>query len=152
MLLLCLILCLFLKNLIEIPHFSKKILAISLLNIILSLPFFLYLFYLDVNFIFNNEAHDLNYNFFSLENLSNKLIIIISIILFYLFPFILTNLNKIRFNLSKLPPSFILTSLAFFFILYFFDFSTSYEYTNSGGGFFTIYQIYYFRIIFFYLL
>jgi len=116
--------------------FSKKILAISLLNIILSLPFFLYLFYLDVNFIFNNEAHDLNYNFFSLENLSNKLIIIISIILFYLFPFILTNLNKIRFNLSKLPPSFILTSLAFFFIIYFFDFSTSYEYTNSGGGFF----------------
>ena len=116
--------------------FGKKILIISLLNIVLSLPFFLYLFYLDVNFIFNNEAHDLNYNFFSLENLSNKVIIIISIILFYLFPFILTNLNKIRFNFSKLPASFILTSLAFLFIIYFFDFSTSYEYTNSGGGFF----------------
>jgi hypothetical protein len=116
--------------------FSKKLFIISLLNIILSLPFFLYLFYLDVNFLFNNGTYDLSYNSFSLENLSNKIIIIISIILFYLFPFILTNLNKIRFNLSKLPPSFILTSLAFFFIIYFFDFSTSYEYTNSGGGFF----------------
>ena len=116
--------------------FSKKILIISLLNIVLSLPFFLYLFYLDVNFIFNNEAHDLNYNFFSLENLSNKLIIIISITLFYLFPFILTSLNKIRFDFSKLSFSFIFTSLTFLFIIYFFDFSTSYEYTNSGGGFF----------------
>ena len=118
--------------------FSKKILAISLLNIILSLLFFLYLFYLDVNFIFNNEAHDLNYNFFSLENLSNKLIIIISIILFYLFPFILTslNLNKVSFDFSKLSVRFIFTTLIFLFIIYFFDFSTSYEYTNSGGGFF----------------
>jgi len=116
--------------------FSKKLLIISLLNIVLSLPFFLYLFYLDVNFIFNNEAHDLNYNYFSLENLSNKLIIIISITLFYLFPFVLTSLNKIRFDFSKLPFSFIFASLTFLFIIYFFDFSTSYKYTNSGGGFF----------------
>ncbi len=115
---------------------GKKILLISLLNIILSLPFFLYLFYLDVNFIFNNDVHNLNYNFFSLESLSNKIIIIISIILFYLFPFKLINLNKVRFNFSKLSVRFIFTSLTFFFIIYFFDFSTSYEYTNSGGGFF----------------
>ena len=116
--------------------FKKKILIISLLNIVLSLPFFLYLFYLDVNFIFNNKVHNLNYNFFSLENLSNKLIIIISIILFYLLPFILTSLSKVKFDFSKLSVSFIFTSLVFFFIIYFFDFSTSYEYTNSGGGFF----------------
>ena len=116
--------------------FSKKILIISLLNIVLSLPFFLYLFYLDVNFIFNNKVHNLNYNFFSLENLSNKLIIIISIILFYLLPFILTSLSKVKFDFSKLSVSFIFTSLVFFFIIYFFDFSLSYEYTNSGGGFF----------------
>ena len=125
--------------------FGKKILIISLFNIILSLPFFLYIFYLDVNFIFNNGVHDLNYNFFSLENLSNKLIIIISIILFYLFPFILTSLkinstsltlNKVCFDFSKLSVRFIFTSLTFLFIIYFFDFSTSYKYTNSGGGFF----------------
>ena len=118
--------------------FSKEILIIFLFNIILSLPFFLYIFYLDVNFIFDNGSHDLNYNYFSLENLSNKLIIIISIILFYLFPFVLTslNLNKVSFNFSKLSVRFIFTSLTFLFIIYFFDFSTSYEYTNSGGGFF----------------
>ena len=116
--------------------FSKKILIISLLNIILSLPFFLYLFYLNVNFIFNNNIHDLSYNSFSLENLSNKIILIISIFLFYLFPFILTNLNKVKFDFSKLTFKFIFTSLIFLIIIYFFDFSLSYEYTNSGGGFF----------------
>ena len=91
-----------------------------------------------MNFIFDNGSHDLNYNYFSLENLSNKLIIIISLILFYLFPFILTNLNlnKVSFNFSKLSFRFIFTTLTFLFIVYFFDFSTSYEYTNSGGGFF----------------
>ena len=116
--------------------FSKKLLIISLLNIILSLPFFVYLFYLDVNFLFNNDSHNLGYNYFSLENLSNKIIIIISIILFYLFPFILLNFNKVRFDFSKLSFKFIFTSLTFLFIVYFFDFSASYEYTNSGGGFF----------------
>ena len=116
--------------------FSKKILIISLLNIILSLPFFLYLFYLDVNFLFNNDIHDLSYNSFSLENLSNKMIIIISLILFYLFPFILINFNKVRFDFSKLSLRYIFTSLTFLIIIYFFDFSLSYEYTNSGGGFF----------------
>ena len=116
--------------------FSKKILIVSLLNIILSLPFFLYLFYLDVNFLFNNNIHDLNYNSFSLENLSNKIILIISIFLFYLFPFIVLNLNKVNFDFSKLNFKFIFTSLIFLIIIYFFDFSLSYEYTNSGGGFF----------------
>ena len=116
--------------------FNKKILIISLLNIILSLPFLLYLFYLDVNFLFNNNIHDLSYNSFSLENLSNKIILIISIFLFYLFPFILINLNKVKFDFSKLTFKFIFTSLIFLIIIYFFDFSLSYEYTNSGGGFF----------------
>jgi len=116
--------------------FSKKILIISLFNIILSLPFFLYLFYLDVNFLFDNNIHDLSYNSFSLENLSNKIILIISILLFYLFPFILINFDKVRFDFSKFTFRFIFTSLTFLTIIYFFDFSLSYEYTNSGGGFF----------------
>ena len=116
--------------------FSKKIIIISLLNLILSLPFFIYLFYLDVNFIFDNKFFNLSYNAFSLENISNKIIIIISIFLFYLFPLIITNLYKIKFELSKLSLKFILTSLIFFFIVYLFDFSSSYEITNSGGGFF----------------
>ena len=71
-----------------------------------------------------------------MENISNKIIIIISIFLFYLFPLIITNLYKIKFELSKLSLKFILTSLIFFFIVYLFDFSSSYEITNSGGGFF----------------
>jgi len=115
---------------------SKKILIISLLNIILSIPFFVYLFYLDVNFIFDNKFYNLSHNAFSLENLSNKIIIIISIFLFYLFPLILTNVNKTKFELPKLTYKFIFSILIFFYIVYLFDFSSSYEITNSGGGFF----------------
>ena len=116
--------------------FSKKILVITLLNIILSLPFFIYLFYLEVNFIFDNKSFNLSYNAFSLENISNKIIIIISIFLFYLFPIKLTSINKIKFELPKLYYRFIFAGLTFFVIVYLFDFSSSYEITNSGGGFF----------------
>jgi len=116
--------------------FGKKILIISLFNIILSLPFFLYLFYLDVNFLFKNNAHDLSYNSFSLENLSNKIILIVSIFLFYLLPFILINFDRVRFDFPKFNFRFIFSNLTFLIIIYFFDFSLSYEYTNSGGGFF----------------
>ena len=116
---------------------SKKIVIISLLNIVLSTPFFVYLFYLDVNFIFNNNSfYNLDHNTFSLENLSNKIIIIISIFLFYLFPFILTSIKKTKFELPKLSYKFIFSILIFFFIVYLFDFSSSYEITKSGGGFF----------------
>ena len=116
---------------------SKKIVTISLLNIVLSIPFFVYLFYLDINFIFNNNSfYNLGHNAFSLENLSNKIIIIISIFLFYLFPLILTSIKKTKFELPKLSYKFIFSILIFFFIVYLFDFSSSYEITNSGGGFF----------------
>ena len=117
-------------------HFTKKILIISFLNIILSLPFFFYLFYLDVNFIFNNNSWNLSYNFFSLNNISNKIIIIISLLLFYLFPLILTKLPKNKCKFSKLNIKFIFATMIFFVIIYFFDFFSSYELTNSGGGFF----------------
>ena len=116
--------------------FSKKILAITLLNIILSLPFFIYLFYFEVNFIFDNKFFNLSYNAFSLENISNKIIIIISIFLFYLFPIKLTSINKIKFELPKLYYRFIFAGLTFFVFVYLFDFSSSYKITNSGGGFF----------------
>jgi hypothetical protein len=116
---------------------SKKIIIISLLNLVLSAPFFIYLFYLDVNFVFNNKSYyNLSYKELSLENLSNKIIIIISIFLFYLIPLILTNINQIKFELPKLSYKFIFGILIFFFIVYLFDFTSSYEITNSGGGFF----------------
>ena len=76
-------------------NLSKKIFIIFLTNVILSLPFFFYLFYLDINFIFNNNGWDIGNNFYSLNNISNKIVIIISLFLFYLFPLIITKIPKI---------------------------------------------------------
>jgi len=117
-------------------NFSKEILLISLLNVILATPFFYYLFYLDVNFIFNDDSWDIGDNFYSLNNISNKIIIIISLFLFYLFPLILTRLINIKYKFTKFSIKKIFTIILYFFIIYFFNFSTSYELTNSGGGFF----------------
>ena len=115
---------------------GSKILKIIFLNIILSLPFFFYLFYFDVNFIFNNNGWDMGNNFYSLENISNKIIIITSLFFFYMLPFILLNFKFIEFNFSYLSLNNFLAILVFLFIIFFFDFSAGYELTNSGGGFF----------------
>ena len=116
---------------------SKKLILIILLNIILSIPFFYYLFYLDVNFIFNRNSWDIGENFYSKENISNKILIISSIFFFYLIPFL--NHKKIisYFNLMHIIDIRLMSSILFFlFCCYFFDFTSAYNLTNSGGGFF----------------
>ena len=117
-------------------NFSKKIYTIFILNIILAFPFFFYIFYLNVNFIFNNSGWDIGKNFYSLNNISNKIIIIISLFLFYLFPLILTKFRKFNFKLKKLSISFYFSAMVYIFIIFFFNFEESYKLTNSGGGFF----------------
>lgn len=117
-------------------NFSNKILIISFLNIILSLPFFYYLFYLNINFIFNNNEWNIGQNFYSLNNLSNKIILILSIFLFYLFPFILSNYKNANFKIPEPNIKFFISTIIYIFIIYLFDFSYSYNLTNSGGGFF----------------
>jgi len=116
--------------------FSKKIYTIFILNIILAFPFFFYIFYLNVNFIFNNTGWDIGKNFYSLNNISNKIIIIISLFLFYLFPLILTKFRKFNFQLKKLSINFYFSAMVYIFIIFFFNFEESYKLTYSGGGFF----------------
>ena len=119
-------------------YFSDKIIIITFLNILLSLPFFYYLFYLDINFIFDpkNYGWGLGEKFYSLENISNKIILILSIFLFYLIPFILANYKNIDVELFKSKTKFLISIIIYLLIIYFFDFSHSYQITNSGGGFF----------------
>ncbi len=116
---------------------SKKLILIILINIILSIPFFYYLFYLNVNFIYNDNNWDIGKNFYSKENISNKILIISSIFFFYLIPFL--NHKKIIKDL-KLVNIFdfrlILLILFFIFNCYLFDFTSAFNLTNSGGGFF----------------
>ena len=116
---------------------SKKLILIIFLNIILSIPFFYYLFYLDVNFIFKDNSWDIGENFYSRENISNKILIISSIFFFYLIPFL--NHKKIisDFNLMHIIDIRLMSFILFFlFCCYFFDFTSAYNLTNSGGGFF----------------
>ena len=115
---------------------TKNFFLILLLNLLLSIPFFYYLFFLEVNFLFNNNGWDIGDNIYSLTNISNKIIIISSIFLFFIVPLIdikfFKNLNNL--NLRK---DLILTIFIIYLIsCYFFDFSDTYILTNSGGGVF----------------
>jgi hypothetical protein len=107
----------------------NKLIPIILLNLILSVPAFYYIFILDINFLNKPAAANIDGDtniFFS--NIFNKILIISSIILFYLFPFLITkiiNLNKI------IKSNVIIISLIIFFIsLLYFD----YNYQFTGGG------------------
>lgn len=123
----------FYKNL----GFSLKFNYIILFNIFLSLPFFYYLFILDINFIFKNNYWDIGKNFYSLNNISNKFIIIPSILFFYLIPvlpLLKINTNYIFFNKNKIY--YLFSLIIFLLFCFFFDFSDVYSLTNSGGGFF----------------
>ena len=115
---------------------SKEILIISVFNILLSIPFFYYLFFLKINFLFSISGWDIGKNFYSITNISNKIIIIISLLFFYLLPFVLSKSLKYDFrNKIKIKKEFIVYFFIFFATCYFFNFSYSYSLTNSGGGF-----------------
>jgi len=115
--------------------FTNRFIILLIINLLISLPFFFYLFYFDVSFISNVGSWDIGENILSLKNISNKFIIIISLLLFYLLPFFFSKTikyNLININYKKNFFYFLIFLLAIFF----FDFSYSYNLTNSGGGFF----------------
>jgi len=125
---------------------SKNLLKIIVINFILSLPFFIYIFILNVNFIFNKIGWDIGDNFYSLQNISNKILILITIFFFYLIPvinfeYIKKNL-KIYFNLD-VKNIFLITLILFLFSH--FNFIPVFNLTNSGGGFFYRISIYLFN-------
>jgi hypothetical protein len=107
----------------------NKLIPIILLNLILSVPAFYYIFALDINFLTTaavlNVEGDTNI-FFS--NIFNKILIISSITLFYLFPFLITriiSLNKtIKFNAIIIALTIFLISMFYF----------NYTYQLTGGG------------------
>ena len=116
-------------------RFNHNLIYIILLNIFLSLPFFYYTFFLDVNFLFNDNW-GMGKNFYSLTNIANKIIILSSIFLFFLLPFL--DFRKIIDDFQNhMSPKFYLISIMILFLsVYFFDFSETYNLTNSGGGIF----------------
>ena len=125
-------------------RFTKKIFLIILINIIFSLPAFLYLLLLENNFLFNpaspgaiGEIDYLNY--------SNKLLIISSIIFFYLLPFFFVNSIKIKsFNLKIIFSSVLL--------VFFLSTKFNYNFNLTGGGIFFQFSYYFFKNNYFFFL
>ena len=118
----------FLAKFFKILGINKKILSLIFLNILLAYPAFHFIFIEKHNFLFaakaitieGSEKHQFNY--------FNKILLISSILFFYLIPFIYLKILKV--TISK--KDFI---LAFFVVLissFFFD----YKSTFSGGGIF----------------
>jgi len=118
--------------------FGNKILIIFFIYLLLSLPFFYYLFYLDINFIFNKAGWDIGSNLLTLNNFANKFIIVNSLFFFYLIPLFITNFYIENLRSIKNKNFIILVSLLtiFIFLCFKFDFEAAYKLTNSGGGFF----------------
>ena len=110
--------------------FSKEILLIVLLNFLLSLPAIYYIFVLDVNFLTQTAASNVETKNILFNNYFNQLLIIPTIIFFYIFPFILIKFIKLNnfYSFNKL----IFTILIFFSSIFFFDYQLKY----TGGGIF----------------
>tara|TARA_Y100000590_G_scaffold169243_1_gene193881 strand:- start:373 stop:1635 length:1263 start_codon:yes stop_codon:yes gene_type:complete len=110
---------------------SLNFLIIILLNIILAFPAIYYIFILDINFLNKPAAIGISNNeniFF--RNIFNQLLIIPTIVFFYIFPFFIIKL----INFPKIIESntIIIATILFLFSIYFFD----YKYEYTGGGIF----------------
>ena len=110
----------------QVYKISYKVLCIILLNICLAIPAIFYVIIEQHNFLFSNKAIESDINNL---NYFNKILIITSIFLFYLIPFVFTKLIKIDLKCYK---------KIFFSILIvavcasFFDYPSNF----SGGGIF----------------
>ena len=107
---------------------NKKLIFLVILNIILAYPAFYFIIIEQHNFLFSAKAitiegsEDYQFNYF------NKILLISSILFFYLIPFIF--LKVLKTSISK--KDLIITTLIFSISAFFFDYKSSF----SGGGIF----------------
>lgn len=111
--------------------FTYKFFSIFVINTIFSIPMFIYIFIMDVNFLTQPVNGDLT-GPLSRLNLSNKIFIISTLVFFYLLPIIINlKIIKMVFNLFKIK-SILITILIFLLFLPFFNYQINY----TGGGIF----------------
>jgi len=127
-------------------NFSRRTIILLLLNFILSLPMFFYVFVLDVNFF---AIKAVNIGTIESLNISNKIFIISSLIFFYLFPFIANkSLLKLIINEFKINHFYFLI-IIYFLLLFFFNYSDVY---TGGGIFFRISNLIFGNSYFFFII
>ncbi len=125
---------------------SLKLFLMLSMNILLSLPMLFYVFFLKINFLFIPAIS--NIDLFNRLNPSNKILILFSLLLFYMIPFLLDknfskNIFK-NFRMNYLVYSF----LIFITLVIFFNYSIEY----TGGGIFFKISYYLFNNNYFFLL
>jgi len=125
----------------------RSFILLFLLSAILSIPMLYYIFILDVNFMIAGRTPGIEQTSIALSfNISNKILIISSIIFFHLIPtiyFLTDSKQFLQFSKKKMI-NFI---IFFAVVIYFFNYQISF----TGGGFFYQLSIYMFNNnIFFY--
>lgn len=109
--------------------FNKELILIIVINFIFSLPAFLYVFSLNDIFFLKSAVPSNNIKLVDYFNIANKVLIILSIIFFYLIPFLITSSIKINnISLRKI--------LIIFFIFAICLINFDYKYAYTGGGIF----------------
>ena len=113
--------------------FSLKFIYIILINIILCAPAFIYLLSLENIFLFKSAVPGASVDYNLWFNYSNKILCISTIIVFYLIPFLATNIVKINLQIISEKKYFFLTIIFLYLIcLYYFNYQLEY----GGGGIF----------------
>lgn len=125
---------------------SKDFFKIVLLNIILAIPAFYFIFILGINFMNKPAGIGITEENIFFTNIFNQVMIIPTIIFFYLLPFIITKVInlKIRFNIRSLFLTFIIFSISII------NFDYNYDFTG-GGIFFKISYFFFQNNFLFYL-
>ena len=114
---------------------NNLFLRLLIYNFILSIPFFLYLFVYDINFIFGDTEFNIGDNIYSITNISNKIILILSLLLFYQLPlFFNGNIKNYLSCIFEYKKLFFIIFIIYIFLCFNFDFTKAYDITNSGGG------------------
>jgi hypothetical protein len=112
---------------------SLKFIYIILINIILCAPAFIYLLSLESIFLFKSAVPGASVDYNLWFNYSNKILCISTIIVFYLIPFLATNMVKINLQIISEKKYFFLTTIFLYLIcLYYFNYQLEY----AGGGIF----------------
>lgn len=120
----------FLYKFFKYYGFKKEIVYFIFLNIFLAYPAFHYIFLENHNFLFTAKAISPDKTSSSMFNYFNKILIIESLFLFYLLPFLLTKTILIKLKKDK---KIILISLIVTILC---ALNFDYPYSISGGGFF----------------
>jgi hypothetical protein len=126
---------------------SKEFYKIILLNFILAFPAFYYIFYLNINFMNKPAGIGINESNIIFRNIFNQIMIIPTIIVFYLIPFLITRIIDLKIKLEL--KFIVITTIIFCLSVFYFD----YNYDFTGGGiFFKASHLFFNNNILFYLI